>query len=172
MKKVLKAIWYKIRRPLVIAVFLVLFYAFAVVPILMVLFKHAQIEVHTCLMAINKAEFAYFSEHSMWSDSFSKIAWSPTDPANYTYFLSPTEYVGKTPEELGLSLPVDFSYFDVPAPGKYEIGFIAVAIGNVDLDDELDVWWIDKDNIPEHVWDDVDYRSTLVNLTMKLMGLD
>jgi hypothetical protein len=76
-------------------------------------------------------------------------------PARYTYFLSSTEHEGRPLEEMGLSIPVNFEALGAPVPGLTESGFVSVAIGNIDLDDELDVWWTDQSNTLRNPQSDV-----------------
>jgi hypothetical protein len=114
------------------------------------------------LTSIATAEFAYFAERGEkhWGKTFEEIGWSPTGRTIYVYFLTPTEYIyngkspgkpgehtgrWKTPEELGLVFPINFAKYNCPVPGVSAKGFTAVAIGNIDNDETLDVWWINNE---------------------------
>jgi len=113
-----------------------------------------QSEVKTNLASITTAEIAFYAETNSWSGSFFQIGWWPVGKAKYVYFLTPTEHLGRLPEELGLRYPVDFGALGAPTPGYSENGFTAVAIGNVDSDATLDVWWIDQRKIPTNAVND------------------
>lgn len=104
-------------------------------------------EAKTNLASISTASISYYAEHNTWGNSFKLIKWEPQGKPKYTYFLSPTDYLGRPPEELGISIPLTNTY-GAPMPGASEKGFTAVAIGNIDGDDKLDVWWIDQRKQP------------------------
>ena len=119
------------------------------------LLSYFQSEATRGLNTISNAEKGHYQSYASWSENFGDILIGFDKSSKYVYFISPTEYEGRSLEELGLSLPVDFLSLDVPMPGLIEEGFVAVAIGNIDLDDELDIWWIDQNNIPRNSKSDV-----------------
>lgn len=113
-----------------------------------------QSEAKTNLASLATASISYYAEKNIWGNSFKLIGWEPQGKTKYTYFLSPSEYIGRPPEELGISIPLTNTY-GAPMPGASKEGFTALAIGNIDDDDTLDVWWIDQAKDPRNAQNDV-----------------
>lgn len=116
-----------------------------------------QQEAYGGLKTIYYSQRDFHDVYRRYSGNFSDIGWHFNGPIRYTYFVSPYEYRGRPPSELGLKLPIDFSAYNVPVPGPTENGYIAVAIGNLDDDNGLDVWWIDQSMTVTNGIDDVEY---------------
>ena len=170
MRDEIKGFLRRIRKFFLFLIFCVAIYAFVLVPILVAWTGLKQKETIEFLADIVNSEFANYDQNSQWSDSFRKIRWYPPDNPQYTFFLSPTEHSGRTLEELGLSLPIDFSVFGAPEPGVSKNGFIAVAIGSAEWDDNLDVWWIDNNNQPICTQNSAEYWPTFFGVIKKAVN--
>lgn len=116
----------------------------------------------TNLASIATAEWAYFSNTGSWSGSFEVIGWRGeshlsyhSKDTKYTYFLTPTEWLGSNPNELGIKVPFQLPGYKGPMPGYSANGFTAVAVGNMDNDSTLDIWYINKEKNPVNVVNDV-----------------
>jgi hypothetical protein len=118
--------------------------------------KARQSEPKINLGGIFTAEAVYFGEKNRFAASFDVMNWRPEgsfgpDPApggrtRYAYFL-PGQAI--QPQIGGpFALPPDIK------PEVSETGFTAVAVGNIDGDNTLDVWTINDSKILENVRND------------------
>ena len=99
--------------------------------------KTRRSEVKSNLTAIYKSEISYFGENDTFSPSFAAIRWIPLGNAYYTYTLGFEEW-GK-----------DNTANPKPAsvvPVANDNGFLAYGWGNIDFDNDVDVWNIDEMN--------------------------
>jgi hypothetical protein len=115
-------------------------------PLWNALLSHFQTEAMIGLKSLYNAERLYYESNGEWADHYSGVDVGFSDDSKYAFFLAPDQYEGRALAELGLTIPVDFTALGIPVPGVTDQGFVAVAIGNIDLDNNLDVWWIDHDN--------------------------
>ncbi|MBF5041843.1 DUF4190 domain-containing protein [Aggregicoccus sp. 17bor-14] len=76
--------------------------------------------------------------------SFSQLSWSPGDKRRYSYFLADDAL----PATLG-------GPYSLPDEDALPEGWRAVAVGNVDNDDTLDVWVVESDGTLSHPVDDL-----------------
>lgn len=106
-----------------------------------------QEEVTTNLQAIYVAEISYFSNANTYSLDFQAINWYPLADHRYAYFL-PNETIQPDVTE-PYALPAGLA----PAVGAY--GFTAVAVGDIDCDDALDVWTINDAKVMRNLTNDV-----------------
>lgn len=137
------------------AIVAVLFYLLIVKPFMYFSEMYFQQEAVMGLTTIVSSNKEFHENHRRWASSFQDIGWSIEPPFRYTFFISETEYRGKPPSELGITPPVDFAAFGAPQAGADDAGFIAVAIGNLDRDPGLDVWWIDQTGEATNIVNDV-----------------
>lgn len=142
----------KLARDLVL---LFVFYLFLIEPIWNGLLGYFQAEAVRSLHAITNAQRGYYQANAVWTDEFGEVLIGMDDTARYSYFLSPDKYEGRPLIDMGLSIPVNFEALGVPAPGLTDDGFIVVAIGNIDLDGKLDVWWTDQSSTLRHPVNDI-----------------
>jgi len=107
--------------------------------------KAKQSEARMNLGAIFTAEVAYYGEHDRFGATFDQIEWTEQG-AHYAFFL-PGQAV--QPRIGGpYELPADVN------PYVSEDTFMAVAVGNIDNDDTLDVWVIDDEKELRNVSND------------------
>ena len=112
------------------------------------------------LASIATGHIAYYTENGEWpgtngkSNVFNLIGWSSRSKTIYAYYC-----------EGDIIPPTDKNYqFDYPQPDqdwpfsvKPEVsanGFTCMAVGNIDYDDDLDVWVINQQKIPIQLHDD------------------
>ncbi len=132
-----------------------LLYMFVLHPIYNFLLSHFQNEAVSLLHSIVGAEYIHYQIDHTWAENFGDLNLGVSGPAKYCYFVSPTEYEGLDPESLGLRLPIDFQRLGSPDPGITDVGFVVVAIGNIDFDKKLDIWWIDNNKILHNPQNDI-----------------
>jgi hypothetical protein len=157
-------LYIRLKRVVRLGIYLSIFYGFIFAPVWNLLLSHFQAEATIGLGAIYGAERMCYQKHGDFCDDFSDLILKFDEYGRYSFFLSPTEYQGKPIEDLGLSVPINFKKLGVPTPGLTEDGYIAVAIGNVDLDKDLDVWCINQDGKIINPKSDV-YRYWLAIIT-------
>ncbi|OGQ89746.1 MAG: hypothetical protein A2289_10540 [Deltaproteobacteria bacterium RIFOXYA12_FULL_58_15] len=108
-----------------------------------------QSEAKMNLKAIFVGAKSSFAENGKMGTTFEAIGFKP-DGTRYTYYFGDDSI---EPEQaLAEPLPDEVETFVEPDSGKFR----AVAIGNVDSDDTLDVWIIDDENHLENISNDVD----------------
>ncbi len=88
------------------------------------------------LEAIYKCEASWFGENDSYSNSFGTIRWRPDGTIYFYTFSVGTELYG-----LGLAAPAGLTV----TPGATNMDFTACAWGNIDSDDIIDVWYVQKD---------------------------
>lgn len=105
----------------------------------------------------------YFAQSKRYCPSFVTCGLSPPPESRYLYFLTPAEVAGG--EDVGdHAWGSDMASRVVAAtaalkrakvvPRSARDGFLAVAVGNLDGDDTLDIWTIDANDNLQHVVDD------------------
>jgi hypothetical protein len=99
------------------------------------------------LDAIFTAEVAYFGEQNTYGHTFADIGFQPLGEWRYAYFI----------DNDVLQPSIAMAY---PLPSGIELettisSFNAVAVGNIDCDDTLDVWSIDQYKNLTHLVDDL-----------------
>ena len=140
-----KGSWYWRARWLARTLFWPIFLLLVIViPVWHLLLAYFQGEARSTLNAIVKDETSYRQMNGSWAGTFDDFNFVVDKKGRYTYFLSPDEFAGRPPEELGLTFPVNFEALGAPEPGMGRDGLVVVAIGNIDLDPGLDVWWTDE----------------------------
>ena len=113
-------------------------------------------EARTNLGAIYVAQTAYFSDANTYAsgpNAFDLMNWSPAGQTRYAYFSGDQIILNKlpgVPEEIrsGEVWPIHIK------PRATENGFIALAVGNWDNDDFLDVWMINDNKELIHLLED------------------
>lgn len=96
--------------------------------------KAKQSEAKTNMGAIFTCQVAYFGENNQYGNTFEDINWGPEGNTRYSYFL-PGEVI-----QARLGGP-----YQLPEGIETLVGettFQAIAVGNIDNDDDLDVWMI------------------------------
>ena len=134
-----------IKKLLRISLYILMFYVFIFSPIWVLLLSHFQSEALVGLGEIHNAESICYQNNSEFCELYSDLTLGFYEDGKYVFFLSPTEFQGKSIEKLGLNLPINFQELGTPVPGLTEDGYVAVAIGNIDLDEKLDIWCINQD---------------------------
>jgi len=109
--------------------------------------KARQAEAKTSLQEIFTAQAAHFGENNHYGETFEQIGWAPAVHGNYAYYLG--DDVIPTAAGVTYHLPAHVQSF-VEAES-----FLAVAVGNVDNDDSLDVWTIDDSRELKNVHNDM-----------------
>jgi hypothetical protein len=120
---------------------LVAIYFMIVNPVWCMLLSHRQTEATVGLGYIARDQQARRLSSEAYGQNFSETLTSFDPDGQYVYYLSPTEHDGRDLASLGLSDPPDFAGL-APEPGIDGESFTAVAIGNIDADPELDVWYV------------------------------
>jgi type IV pilus assembly protein PilA len=108
-----------------------------------------QSEAKINLTAIWMAQEEYHYDTNQYGETFQEIVWAPEGQTRYSYHLLPGEVIDAS---VGgpYSLPPDVEAF------VDDFTFQAVAVGNIDPDDTLDVWTIDQDKTLKNVVNDVE----------------
>ena len=107
-------------------------------------------ELERNLNAIYFSEQAYFAHSNTYGRTFTAIDWQPPlEKSNrYSYFL-PGEMISNRSGAVILELPAGIK------PEVSRTGFTAVAAGNLDADDTLDVWTVNDKKVLKNVIDDM-----------------
>ena len=93
------------------------------------------------------SQVEYYSDFDRYGRNFYEIGWEAEEKTQYAYFLADDIL---QPEVGGpYQLPSEVETYVTDEE------FVAVAVGNIDEDDELDVWTIDQDKNLVNVIDDV-----------------
>jgi|GEM_PF-509006 len=109
--------------------------------------KARQSEARANLSSIYNKQMEFYFQQNRYAQSFEELDWSPIGITRYAYFLNegsstqPADKVYHLPE--GVEAYVD------------EYGFQVIAVGNIDSDEELDVWMIDTNGSPIMLMDDI-----------------
>jgi type IV pilus assembly protein PilA len=122
--------------------------------------KSRQSEAKTNLGGIFTAQTAYYGEHSFYGN-FNQIAWAPVGTTRYTY--ASGDYTGVIVGTAGqpATSAADNAGFTPPyapssaTPARSDNGFLAVAVGNIDTDGNLDEWTINETRALANTYDDV-----------------
>ena len=116
---------------------------FIILPIIILLalphfFKEQALERQSQMKAdlgsIYTLQAHYFNEFETYASSFDELGWKPGHPSYYTFYLQNDVIPCYTGEEFRLPPGVN-SYAD-------QNGYQIVAVGDIDLDDTVDVWTI------------------------------
>jgi len=109
--------------------------------------KARQSEAKTNLSAIFTTQIAYYGEFETYASKFDDLQWEPYGTTRYAYFL-PNQVIQPT-QGTPISLPLDVEpYVDGES-------FMIIAVGNIDNDDDLDVWTMDDGKMLNNVFDDI-----------------
>ncbi len=118
-----------------------------------------QAEAKSNLEALHAAQRAYFAEQNRYCTSFQRCGWKPESGARYIYLLSRQEMLGGDQSEsstlLRMRASAELAELGV-TPEVRRRSFLAVAVGNIDSDSDLDVWSIDELGQLENLVNDVD----------------
>ena len=111
--------------------------------------KSKQSEAKMNLGAIYVAQVAYFTEQSSYAkgaNAFDLIGWQPEDirSARYSYMLSDDLIQPPNPPP-SLPAPIDIDNYS----------FTAIAAGNIDNDNSIDVWYINDAKRLLHISSDL-----------------
>lgn len=99
---------------------------------------HLFSEAKSNLGAIQVAEKTYYEEHHVYADSFQAITWNPEGKNRYAYILPGETIYNLRGDTITGQLPAGIA----PAAGPNS--FTALAIGNLDQDDTLEIWAINE----------------------------
>jgi len=107
--------------------------------------KARQVEAKDFLWAIYSAQMKYYGEYGNYIDNFADIKFDYMPARHYSYFPPADAIYGdedyKSPEEARPYVTTD--------------SFMAVAVGDLDSDQTLDVWVIDDNKSLQNVVDDL-----------------
>ncbi|HET6347301.1 MAG TPA: hypothetical protein VFH51_20380 [Myxococcota bacterium] len=117
-----------------------------------------QAEAQQGLRTIALAQSAYYAENGHYCPSFAACGLTPPRTSRYFYFLGPDEVAGGGDSQATVELEErareELRQLELtPKSGGHD--FLAVAVGNADDDDGLDVWTIDAANHLVHLQDDL-----------------
>ncbi len=110
--------------------------------------QQKQLEAKNNLMKIFEAQTEYYREYGHYGSAFKVIEWEPDGETRYSYYLFPGE-----------SIQADKGGpYDLPSGFKAFVdneNFLAVAVGNIDSDETVDLWTIDQNRLLRNVIDDL-----------------
>ncbi|MBI5696885.1 MAG: DUF2628 domain-containing protein [Nitrospirae bacterium] len=113
--------------------------------------KAKQLEAKTNLAALRASQEAYLSANGLYASSFEYLDWTPAANSEgkktYSYFLSDADVVPG--DDGNATLPPGVE------AGVETFHYRAVAAGNIDKDDTLDVWVVSDSGQPKNVVNDV-----------------
>lgn len=107
--------------------------------------KAKQTEAKSNLVAMHTAEIAYFAENNGYVDDFNAIGFDVSGSSQRYFYKLGNANLGVLPP--GCTDP----NLDTVGP----LGFMAVAIGNIDGDATCDVWTINEQKVLTNVTNDV-----------------
>ena len=117
-----------------------------------------QAEAKTYLRSLFSAQKAYYAENGRYCTSFSECGWEPAPGARYIYMLAQEAVGGDQADSyplLRMRASAALTELDIESRVKKE-SFLLIAVGNIDSDDDLDIWTIDQDNNVSNVKNDAD----------------
>jgi len=118
--------------------------------------KAVQSEAKANLSAIWTASTAYYAEHNKYPGTFESASWKPEGETRYSYYLKSCEQVIPSSETGYAGCPSLLKeWLDTCDKNSQGTGPCAAAVGNIDSDDTLDIWVIDKNKIPTNLVDDI-----------------
>lgn len=142
-------VWVAVPLAIVVAACIVLVIAFP--ELLNYKAKARQTEARTNLMGLSAKQAEFLSANGRYAASFVELGWSPAPAGEsgifYSYFLGGAEVV-----------PGDGGIVELPEgveAGVETFHYRAVAAGNIDKDDTIDVWVLADSGQPENVVNDV-----------------
>jgi len=109
--------------------------------------KARQAEVKVNLQNICTAQMQAYVEKAQYATTFAELQFTPPENSSYAYFLSADQAL--QPAGKNYALPPDVQAF-VSADT-----FQVVAVGNIDRDDDLDIWTIDQNQNLSNLADDL-----------------
>ena len=116
-------------------------------------------EAKVNLKALLVAQMSYHAETGRYCPTFAECAFSIEPGATYLYFMGPNEAQGgdaaDSPDLLRMQAAMVLDQLGIE-PGVHAQGFRAVAIANLDRDQDLDVWMIDESNNLVNLVNDLD----------------
>ena len=108
-----------------------------------------QAEAKSTLKSMFASQKAYEVEHGTFCKSFEECAYSPPPGSRYLYFMSPQEIEGgdsaSDTSSLRMQANILLNELNVE-PEVKKNRFLLVAVGDLDSDQDLDVWMIDEAN--------------------------
>lgn len=114
-----------------------------------------QSEAKTVLSTIHAAQIMHLEQHGRYGQSFEECSLSADElPEHYIYFMGQDVLRGPETEDLHGHAEEVLADLEL-APTISRTGFLAVAVGNIDGDDELDIWTIDQDGELNNVVSDL-----------------
>jgi len=111
--------------------------------------KARQSEAKTNLGAIYVAQLAFYSNYNRYGKTFKEINWEPAGQNLYSYFLSDEVINSKRGGPTWLPDGMESINYN---PKKE---FRAMAVGNIDSDNTLDVWTIDEKKVLVNLINDI-----------------
>jgi len=107
-----------------------------------VLLPVANAEAKRNLIVYQALQTKYFERNRRYAANFQELDWRPGGQKNYAFYMTPVVYI----QPLGKS-------YELPQgvePEVSDTGYVFAAVGNIDKDDDLDVWTIKPDKRPYH----------------------
>jgi len=110
--------------------------------------KAKQSEAKSNLAAIYQAQLSYFSQTNTYAggkNAFKLIGWKPSGQNRYAYYLGDSFVPNLSGVEIPFRPGADWPFPTQPESSK--TGFTALAIGDVDADECLDLWIINDQKV-------------------------
>ena len=95
------------------------------------------------LIALQEREKQFYAANHRYAKTFAELGWRPAGVRYYAYFMSPAEVVQPGWTKYSLPQGITASVSDT--------NYTFVAVGNLDMDPDLDVWAIQPDSKPKHL---------------------
>lgn len=111
--------------------------------------KAKQAEAKVSLAKIHTMQNAYRGQYRKFSDSLLELGFESQGISRYSYFLTPDNYILKEGIDIR-NIPAEYKDMAFAQQDQY----LAVAIGNIDADPDLDVWIIDNNKNLRNIKDD------------------
>jgi hypothetical protein len=111
--------------------------------------REKQIEAKQGLVTLYQAEQIYFERNGKYAKSFRDLDMTFTDNLRYAFFLSETEVI--QPHNISKPYSIPAKYRAFVDDSQFQI----LAVGNVNLNPDLDVWAINERKQLRNLFDDV-----------------
>jgi len=107
-----------------------------------VLLPIANAEAKRNLIVYQALQTKYFEKNRRYASNFEELDWRPGGQKNYAYYMTPVMYI----QPLGKS----YTLPETVEPEVSDTGYVFAAVGNIDQDQDLDVWTIKPEKRPYH----------------------